>query len=133
VNLLLDTHVWIWSQENPDLLPPQTREAINDRSNGCAVSVISELEIARLAQRKQIELDRGVEEWIDKSIAVLGAHEIELSRVIAVEAYRLPGEFHRDPADRVLVATARLFGMTLVSADRQLLRYRHVNSMSAKR
>jgi PIN domain nuclease of toxin-antitoxin system len=133
VNLLLDTHVWIWSQENPDLLPPQTRKAINDRSNGCAVSVISELEIARLAQRKQIELDRGVEEWIDKSIAVLGAHEIELSRVIAVEAYRLPGEFHRDPADRVLVATARLFGMTLVSADRQLLRYRHVNSMSAKR
>lgn len=133
MNLLLDTHVWIWSQENPDLLPPQTREAINDRSNGCAVSVISELEIARLAQRKQIELDRGVEEWIDKSIAVLGAHEIELSRVIAVEAYRLPGEFHRDPADRVLVATARLFGMTLVSADRQLLRYRHVNSMSAKR
>jgi PIN domain nuclease of toxin-antitoxin system len=133
VNLLLDTHVWIWSQENPDLLPPQTREAINDRSNGCAVSVISELEIARLAQRKQIELDRGVEEWIDKSIAVLGAHEIELSRVIAVEAYRLPGAFHRDPADRVLVATARLFGMTLVSADRQLLRYRHVNSMSAKR
>ena len=133
MNLLLDTHVWIWSQENPDLLPPQTREAINDRSNGCAVSVISELEIARLAQRKQIELDRGVEEWIDKSIAVLGAHEIELSRVIAVEAYRLPGAFHRDPADRVLVATARLFGMTLVSADRQLLRYRHVNSMSAKR
>ena len=133
MNLLLDTHVWIWSQENPDLLPPQTREAINDRSNGCAVSVISELEIARLAQRKQIELDRSVEEWIDKSIAVLGAHEIELSRVIAVEAYRLPGEFHRDPADRVLVATARLFGMTLVSADRQLLRYRHVNSMSAKR
>ena len=133
MNLLLDTHVWIWSQENPDLLPPQTREAINDRSNGCAVSVISELEIARLAQRKQIELDRGVEEWIDKSIAVLGAHEIELSRVIAVEAYRLPGEFHRNPADRVLVATARLFGMTLVSADRQLLRYRHVNSMSAKR
>lgn len=133
MNLLLDTHVWIWSQENPDLLPPQTRKAINDRSNGCAVSVISELEIARLAQRKQIELDRSVEEWIDKSIAVLGAHEIELSRVIAVEAYRLPGEFHRDPADRVLVATARLFGMTLVSADRQLLRYRHVNSMSAKR
>jgi PIN domain nuclease of toxin-antitoxin system len=133
VNLLLDTHIWILSQENPDLLPPQTREAINDRSNGCAVSVISELEIARLAQRKQIELDRGVEEWIDKSIAVLGAHEIELSRVIAVEAYRLPGEFHRDPVDRVLVATARLFGMTLVSADRQLLRYRHVNSMSAKR
>ena len=133
MNLLLDTHVWIWSQENPDLLPPQTREAINDRSNGCAVSVISELEIARLAQRKQIELDRGVEEWIDKSIAVLGAHEIELSRVIAVEAYRLPGEFHKNPADRVLVATARLFGMTLVSADRQLLRYRHVNSMSAKR
>jgi PIN domain nuclease of toxin-antitoxin system len=133
VNLLLDTHVWIWSQENPDLLPPQTREAINDRSNACAVSVISELEIARLAQRKQIELDRGVEEWINKSIAVLGAHEIELSRVIAVEAYRLPGAFHRDPADRVLVATARLFGMTLVSADRQLLRYRHVNSMSAKR
>lgn len=133
MKLLLDTHVWIWSQEQPELLPRRTREAIDDRLNGCAISVISELEMARLTQRKQIELDRGLEEWIDQSIAVLGAHEIEISRSIAIEAYRLPGEFHNDPADRILAATARIYGMTLVSADRRLLRYRHVNSMSAQR
>lgn len=132
MKLLLDTHVWIWSQEQPELLPRRIREKIDDRANACAVSVISELEMARLAQRKQIELDRGLEEWIDKSIAALGAHEIEISRSIAIEAYRLPGKFHNDPADRILAATARLYGMTLVSADRRLLRYRHVSSISAQ-
>jgi PIN domain nuclease of toxin-antitoxin system len=133
VNLLLDTHVWIWSQEQPELLSVRARKAIDDRSNGCAVSVISELEIARLARRNQIVLEGSVEDWINRSIAVLGAQEIEIGRSIALEAYRLPGEFHKDPADRILAATARIFEMTLVSADRRLLRYRHVNSIPAER
>jgi PIN domain nuclease of toxin-antitoxin system len=133
VTLLLDTHVWIWSQEEPEKLSARARKAIDDRANDCAVSVISELEIARLAQRNTIELGISPEEWIQKSIAALGAHEIEIGRAIAMAAYRLPGEIHKDPAGRILVATARIHGMTLVSADERLLRYRHVNSISAKR
>ena len=91
------------------------------------------MEIARLAVRSKITLGVSVEEWIQRTITVLGASEIEIGRAIAMEAYRLPGEFHKDPADRILVATARIHGMTLVSADERLLRYRHVNSISAKR
>jgi PIN domain nuclease of toxin-antitoxin system len=133
VTLLLDTHVWIWSQEEPALLHLRARKAIDDRSNNCAVSVISEMEIARLALRNKITLGVSVEEWIQRTITVLGASEIEIGRTIAMEAYRLPGEFHKDPADRILVATARIHGMTLVSADERLLGYRHLNLISARR
>jgi PIN domain nuclease of toxin-antitoxin system len=52
---------------------------------------------------------------------------------MAWEAYHLPGSFHRDPADRILVATARLYGLTLLTADDSILRYPYVKSMSARR
>ena len=63
----------------------------------------------------------------------LRALPLDLTHEIAWEAYNLPGRFHNDPADRILVATARLMKLTLVTADNLILRYPHVKTMSALR
>ena len=64
---------------------------------------------------------------------LFNALEAALSSKIAAEAYRLPGEFHRDPADRILVATARLESWTLLTADRRILDYPHVRTKDARK
>lgn len=130
---LLDTHVWIWSQENPTRLGENTRRLLLDSEQHHFVSAISALEIARLINRGFLRLKHRFAEWKELSLGQLQAATTDVTHEIAWEAYNLPGKFHSDPADRVLVATARLDGFTLVTADELILRYEHVKTVSAKR
>ncbi len=130
---LLDTHVWIWSQENPTRLGEHTRRLLLDSEQHHFVSAISALEIARLINRGFLRLKHRFAEWKELSLGQLQADTTDVTHEIAWEAYNLPGKFHSDPADRVLVATARLNGFTLVTADELILRYEHVKTVSAKR
>ncbi len=132
MSLLLDTHVWIWLQEAPEKLGARTRSLIVDRQNTLYVSPISTLEIARLVAAGAISLSEPVGDWISETLGALECGTMEISHSIAAEAYSLPGNFHRDPADRILVATARIFELVLVTADERILNYPHVESQDAR-
>lgn len=128
---LLDTHVWIWSQESPERLNIKTRRELADLDQERFVSSFSTLEIARLVYLGRLRLKHRFTEWKELSLAEIGASTVGLSHEIAWEAYNLPGTFHNDPVDRVLVATARVEKLTLITADDLILRYPHVKALRA--
>jgi PIN domain nuclease of toxin-antitoxin system len=121
--LLLDTHVVLWAAFNEDRLGRHAAKAINlaSRENRLAVSAITPWEIGLLASKKRINLYKDVLEWVLDALAKPGVALVPLEPEIAVASTRLPFEMHPDPADRILVATARHLGATLVTADQALL------------
>ena len=125
MRLLLDTHVLIWLAEGLPALPPKSRRLVNDakRAHGVAVSAISFWEVAMLAHKGRIAINRPVRAWRDEVLAAGGFEEIPVTGEIGVEAVLLPGALHDDPADRILAATARLHGLTLGTRDARLLDY----------
>jgi PIN domain nuclease of toxin-antitoxin system len=121
--LLLDTHVLVRLIDGNQKLGVRAREAIRlayseDRA---VVSAITPWEIALLISKGRLTLEREVLTWIHAALAVPGVRLIPLEPEIAVSSTRLPWEMHPDPADRILVATARHLGATLVTADQALL------------
>ena len=133
MKILLDTHVWIWSQESPEQLGPDARSTVADESNALCISTVSSLEIARLVWGDRLTLAGRLEAWISESLNALLAETVPLTHEIAVAAYNLPGEFHRDPADRMLVATAIVHDLTVMTADERILAYPHRLSLDARR
>jgi len=133
VKLLLDTHVWIWAAEDPRQLGPKMRALLKDERHYRAVSAVSALEIARLVWSGDIIFRMPLDEWVETSLADLGADSLPVTYDIAVEAYRLPEPFHRDPADRQIVACARLLELTVATADERILSWSHVSSVDARK
>ncbi|MBI2190654.1 MAG: type II toxin-antitoxin system VapC family toxin [Planctomycetes bacterium] len=131
MKVLLDTHVLIWTQDSPSNLGRKTRALVIDPGNEILVSAASTLEIARLVYLGQIVLKVGLDIWLAKALSTLQARSLAIDHRIAQEAYSLPGNFHKDPADRLLVATARLEGATLVTADDLILTYPHAQVLDA--
>ncbi len=132
MTLLLDTHVWIWSQEQPEKLGRQTAQVLLDAEHTNTVCTISTLEIARLLAVGTISLAIPLSDWIAHSLSSLDATTLPVTHEIATEAYALPSTFHKDPADRILVAAARLHELILLTADERILRYPHVRTMDAQ-
>ena len=130
---LLDTHVWVWTQEHPERLGPRTKRLLVGGEHENWVCTISTLEISRLVAVGDIRLSIPLAEWIVQSMAELAAQTVSVSHEVALEAYALPGTFHRDPADRLLVAATRRNGLTLVTADERILAYPHVRTQDARR
>jgi PIN domain nuclease of toxin-antitoxin system len=133
VNFLIDTHVWIWTQENPERIGPKTKRAIADSKNALYVSAISTMEIARLVSVGRLKLSGPLTTWVSDTVQSLMCGTIEISHEIAASAYALPGNFHRDPADRLLIATARIHELILLTADERILRYPHVRSFDVRK
>lgn len=133
MKVLLDTHVWVWTQEQPERLGPRTKRLLIGGEHDNVVCPISTLEISRLVAAGDIRLSMPLAEWIVQSMAELSAQTVSVSHEVAMEAYALPGTFHRDPADRLLVAAARGNGLTLVTADDRILAYPHVRTQDARR
>lgn len=132
MDLLLDTHVWIWASELPEELGPETQAVLRDAENDLFVSAVSSLEIARLVAVGRVSIKGNLLDWVTESLAALSCKTAELSHEVALGAYLLPEEFHRDPADRILVSTARRRILTLVTADRRILEYAHVQTKDAR-
>lgn len=133
MNLLLDTHVWIWSQESPERLGPRATRALLAAANQSTVCTISTLEIARLIAVRAIQLRVPLSSWIERSLGELAAQSLPVTHEIAADAYALPAPFHRDPVDRVLVAAARRHQLALMTADDRILRYDEVRTLDARR
>ena len=115
--ILLDTHVWIWwAAETPQRLSARARRAISE-SPSIAVSAISPWEVAMLVAKGRLELDRDVLVWIRQALALPRVTLVPLTPEIAVRSTRLGAGFPGDPADRILVATARELGASLATKD----------------
>ncbi len=125
--ILPDTHIWVWWVHGDPRLPQQHREFVDgEEQNGLAVSVISCWEIAMLAARQRIQLAMPCLNWLQAATATRGAQLVQISLETAVDAANLPGTFHRDPCDQLIVATARIHDCRLVSLDGKIRRYPHV-------
>ena len=124
--LLLDTHCWLWAQLG--LIQKLSRAALQairsaESEGNLRVSVISIWELAMLEQRGRVALPMNVRTWVEQALSKPGIAVAPLTPEIMIESVHLPGEMHGDPADRMLVATARVQGATLLSKDEQLIRY----------
>jgi PIN domain nuclease of toxin-antitoxin system len=133
VKLLLDTHVWVWAVEDLRRLWRKTRSVLRDAANDRSVCAVSALEIARLVWSGDMTLQIPLSEWVAKSLEELRADCLPVTPSIAIEAYQLPEPFHRDPADRQIVACARLHELTVVTADERILEWKQVATLDARK
>ena len=118
MRLLLDTHVWIWSQVAPEKLSARVRRALENHANEVWLSPISIWELVLLVEKCRMALGGDIVEWITKAVAPLKEAPLTAEIVLETARFNLP---HPDPADRFLVATARSLGLTLVTSDVRLL------------
>jgi PIN domain nuclease of toxin-antitoxin system len=125
MKLLLDTHIWVWSVADPDRLTGRVARAIKDARNELWVSPLSTWEIVLLHEKGRLKLADGPDAWLKKAMTVAPLREAPLTHEIAL-ATRSVGLPHRDLADRLLLATALIHGLTLVTADRNLSRSKQV-------
>ena len=125
--IILDTHIWVWWVDDSQQLRDRQRQIIQDNvQSGLGVSAISCWEVAKLVEYGRLELACVVEEWMEQAMAYPGLQLLELTPQIAIESTKLPGSFHRDPAGQIIVATARVYDIPLLTADRRILQYQHV-------
>ena len=128
--IALDTHAWVWWTNDRALLSQAQRSAIrSNEDDTIGVSVISCWEIAKLYEYGRLELPVGLAEWFDAALAYPGISLLNLTPEIAIESTRLPADFHHDPFDQMIVATARLYECPLVTTDREIIRYEHVRTL----
>jgi len=124
--LLLDTHYWLWLElAAKGRIQPKIRKAIDDAAaaGNLLLSVISVWEVAMLEAKARIHLHLPCAEWVKQALAPPGPFIAPLTPEIAVESSRLPGSFHGDPADRIIVATARALHARVLTADDKILDY----------
>jgi len=123
--VLLDTHAWIWLLNGSERLGPKARKAIQRSlaEEAVLISAISAWEVAMLVTKGRLVLDRDVGEWVHAALSLPGIRLEPISPEVAVASTRLPGKIHSDPADRMLAATVRHLGSTLITADQLLLDY----------
>jgi len=119
---LLDTHILLWwLRQDPRL--PESYLAVFEKADAerpLWLSEISLWEIATLYSLGRIELRLPLHEWLEKATSPPLVRRVGLSPAIAAEVAVLPDSFHRDPADRIIVATARVLGATLLTQDRAI-------------
>jgi len=120
LKLLLDTHVWLWSLLEPAKLSRRARTALTQPKNELWLSPISAWELLVLAERGRVKLDSEPRKWVIEAIARTPAQEAVLNFDVAVRSRDIMLG-HPDPADRFLVATALVYGLTLVTADEALI------------
>lgn len=131
-SLLLDTHYWIWLQAGDQSLPGAVARMIQEAAaaGSLLVSILSVWEVGMLESKGRIRLSSTCAEWVEEALATPGLSLAPLTPEIALDSTRLPGDFHGDPVDRILVATARRLGARLMTKDRKLIEYGqkgHVN------
>ena len=129
MDYLLDTCALVWAVADPDALSAPARAALAARDAAVYVSPLSCAELACLTDRGRIKLDRHWKLWFNHFTAANGWTAIDIDTAIVQEAYSLPGDFHQDPVDRILTATARLHDLVLVTADGRLRNYPHVRTL----
>ena len=129
--IVLDTHIWLWWVGNPEKLSEKATAAINNaiKKDGIAISSISTWEIALLIEKGRLQLTLNVRDWVRKTESLPFVRFTPVDNMICLRSVSLPGTFHPDPADRVIVATAILNGSSLVTKDEKIRSYPFVKTV----
>ena len=136
--ILLDTHVLVWSVDGHPRLGVAAGARIEEtrRTDRVGVSAMTPWEIALLVEKGRLRLAMEVAAWMETVLGAQGIDLLPIEPAIALDSVRLPGGFHADPVDRLIVATARHWGVPLLTADRTILAYAadgHVQAIDASR
>ena len=119
MKLLLDTHIWIWSHLEPWKITSEVTKELGDPRNELWLAPISVWELVLLVEKRRLELHCDMGEWVQQSMRELDLQEATFTAAVADQLrFTLLG--YRDPGDRFLVATAKVYGLTLVTADQRL-------------
>lgn len=128
--IVLDTHIWVWWVDGNQRLTKANEQWIQQhQSQGLGVSIISCWEVAKLVENNKLVLSCSVSEWLNDALAYPGVQLLDLTLPIVVESTQLVG-FHRDPADRIIVATARIYNRPLLTVDEKILNYSNVQTLN---
>jgi PIN domain nuclease of toxin-antitoxin system len=129
--IVLDTHAWLWWLHDPSQLSPlaQHRIAAEVKTGEARVSAVSVWEIAVKVELGKLSLHLDLELWFDAARKYPGIHIEPMQPVDAIASARLPGSFHKDPADRLIVAYALRLGAPIVTKDRKISNYAHVQTI----
>jgi PIN domain nuclease of toxin-antitoxin system len=130
--IVLDTHALIWWVASDPQLSAPARHAIEKERNDhgrILVSAISAWEIAMLVTRGRLQLAMDLDDWLTTVGEIDALSFVPVDVALGVQSVRLPGNFHADPADRMIVALARHYAAPLVTADRKILDYPHVTAL----
>ncbi|MGL4884004.1 MAG: type II toxin-antitoxin system VapC family toxin [Waterburya sp.] len=129
--IVLDTHIFVWLNQNDSRLTNHHRQVIEkEREHGLGISTISLIEIARLVSTDRIILPLPIQEWFEIALSQEGIILISITPAIAIDAQTLPDDFHKDPADRIIVATARVSDIPIVTVDKKILDYSFVKTIA---
>ena len=131
MSLLLDTHAWVWWTTGSDRLSSRGKAAVRRAAaeGELLLSAISVWEVAKLVEKGRLQFDRDAESWIEKALEMPGLTLVPLTPAIACRACALPPPFHDDPADQIIVATARMEGATILTVDERIRRYPHCQTL----
>jgi PIN domain nuclease of toxin-antitoxin system len=129
MRLLLDTHIWIWSLLDPAKLSRRVRAELETPDNELWLSPISVWELLMLIEKGRVEIDKNPISWLADVSRASALREAAITHEVAVES-RVVDLPHQDPADRFLAATARVYGLTLVTADDRLLGCRRIATLA---
>jgi PIN domain nuclease of toxin-antitoxin system len=130
--VVLDTHVLLWWVGNSGLLSIAAKKTINktlSQGSEVIVSTISSWEVSMLINKERLVLSMDVESWFDEVSQIDGVRFLPVDNEIGIKSTLLPGNFHKDPADRMIVATARKLAVPLVTADEKIRNYGHVKTI----
>ena len=125
--IVLDTHIWVWWIHDDPQLPSEHRQVVQDHEDtGLGISAISCWEVAKLVEYGRLSLSDPVGLWMKQALAYPGIQLLPLSLEIAIESASLPPPFHKDPADQIIAATARIYDCPLVTCDMKIRTYPNV-------
>ena len=128
--IALDTHAWVWWTVDPERLSESQRQEIEEHEEDLiGVSAMSCWEVAKLYEYGRLELSVSLREWFRLALGYPGISIIPLTPEVAIESTSLPDGFHRDPSDQIIVATARVHECPLVTSDRKIVNYPHVQTI----
>lgn len=128
--IVLDTHIWVWWVHTPESLSAPQRELIEaNEEKSIGVNAISCWEIAKLVEYQRLDLPCPVTEWFEQALSYPGIQLLPLTPAIAVESTCLPQPFHKNPADQIIVATARIHNCPLLTVDEKITAYPHVETL----
>ena len=128
---LLDTHTWIWWHMHPQNLSRKVNILIGNTSRyeELLLSAISPWEFSKLLEKGRIGISCDPEGWINAALDLPKLRLVHISPILAYRSTILPQPFHNDPADQIIVATAREENATVLTKDKNILEYKHVKSL----
>ncbi|MBL4909649.1 MAG: type II toxin-antitoxin system VapC family toxin [Alteromonadaceae bacterium] len=130
--IVLNTHILIWWVSANNKLSEPAQKAITHELNNKGETLISSItawEISMLVTKNRLNLTMDIDSWLQLVSEIEQVKFMPVNNKVAIESTRLPGEFHKDPADRMITALARTLSIPLITADKKIRRYQHVNTI----